>query len=105
MQALRSLSPIFSMTACAETITLEGEANGALYPEPAAYAKYFTGRYEHRGLTGGSGHNLPRSGSARIRAGSRRCRSALGSRLRRACCVRSSADPPIVSRRVNPTRA
>jgi pimeloyl-ACP methyl ester carboxylesterase len=41
------------------TITLEGDANGALHPEPAAYAKYFTGRYEHRQLTGGIGHNLP----------------------------------------------
>jgi pimeloyl-ACP methyl ester carboxylesterase len=41
------------------TITLEGDANGALHPEPASYAKYFTGRYEHRQLTGGIGHNLP----------------------------------------------
>jgi pimeloyl-ACP methyl ester carboxylesterase len=41
------------------TITLEGDANGALHPEPTAYAKYFTGRYEHRQLTGGIGHNLP----------------------------------------------
>lgn len=41
------------------TITLEGDANGALHPEPASYAKFFTGRYEHRDLTGGIGHNLP----------------------------------------------
>jgi pimeloyl-ACP methyl ester carboxylesterase len=41
------------------TITLEGDANGALHPEPASYAKYFTGRYEHRQLSGGIGHNLP----------------------------------------------
>jgi pimeloyl-ACP methyl ester carboxylesterase len=41
------------------TITLEGDANGALHPEPAAYAKFFTGRYEHRQLSGGIGHNLP----------------------------------------------
>jgi pimeloyl-ACP methyl ester carboxylesterase len=41
------------------TITLEGDANSALHPEPAAYAKFFTGRYEHRNLTGGIGHNLP----------------------------------------------
>jgi pimeloyl-ACP methyl ester carboxylesterase len=40
-------------------ITLEGDANGALHPEPASYAKYFTGRYEHRQLSGGIGHNLP----------------------------------------------
>jgi pimeloyl-ACP methyl ester carboxylesterase len=41
------------------TITLEGDANGAPHPEPAAYAKKFTGPYEHRTLTGGIGHNLP----------------------------------------------
>jgi pimeloyl-ACP methyl ester carboxylesterase len=41
------------------TITLEGDANGALHPEPAAYARFFTGRYEHRQLSGGIGHNLP----------------------------------------------
>ena len=41
------------------TITLEGDANGAAHPEPSAYAKKFTGRYEHRNLTGGIGHNLP----------------------------------------------
>ncbi len=41
------------------TITLEGDANGAPHPEPAAYAKKFTGRYEHRTIKGGIGHNLP----------------------------------------------
>jgi pimeloyl-ACP methyl ester carboxylesterase len=41
------------------TITLEGDANGAPHPEPAAYAKKFTGRYEHRLIAGGIGHNLP----------------------------------------------
>src|SRR5579871_4212996 len=41
------------------TITLEGDANGAAHPEPAAYAKKFTGKYQHRNLTGGIGHNLP----------------------------------------------
>jgi pimeloyl-ACP methyl ester carboxylesterase len=41
------------------TITLEGDANGAPHPEPAAYAKMFTGNYEHRTITGGVGHNLP----------------------------------------------
>src|SRR4051794_3687815 len=30
------------------TITMEGDANGAPHPEPAAYAKKFTGKYEHR---------------------------------------------------------
>jgi pimeloyl-ACP methyl ester carboxylesterase len=43
----------------APTITMEGDANGAPHPEPSAYAKKFSGRYEHRLLTGGIGHNLP----------------------------------------------
>jgi pimeloyl-ACP methyl ester carboxylesterase len=41
------------------TITLEGDANGAPHPEPAAYRGKFTGKYAHRTLTGGIGHNLP----------------------------------------------
>jgi pimeloyl-ACP methyl ester carboxylesterase len=41
------------------TITLEGDANGAPHPEPASYAKKFTGKYAHRTITGGIGHNLP----------------------------------------------
>jgi pimeloyl-ACP methyl ester carboxylesterase len=41
------------------TITLEGDANGAPHPEPSSYAKKFSGRYSHRTLTGGVGHNLP----------------------------------------------
>jgi pimeloyl-ACP methyl ester carboxylesterase len=41
------------------TITMEGDANGAPHPEPGAYAKKFTGKYEHRTIKGGIGHNLP----------------------------------------------
>jgi pimeloyl-ACP methyl ester carboxylesterase len=41
------------------TITMEGDANGAPHPEPATYAKKFTGKYEHRTVKGGIGHNLP----------------------------------------------
>ncbi|APG05691.1 alpha/beta hydrolase [Luteibacter rhizovicinus DSM 16549] len=41
------------------TITMEGDANGAPHPDPANYAKKFTGKYEHRLITGGIGHNLP----------------------------------------------
>ena len=41
------------------TITLEGDANGAPHLEPGAYAKKFSGKYEHRNITGGIGHNLP----------------------------------------------
>jgi len=41
------------------TITMEGDANGAPHPDPAVYAKKFTGPYEFRLITGGIGHNLP----------------------------------------------
>ncbi|HEX2458281.1 MAG TPA: hypothetical protein VHI99_31590 [Vicinamibacterales bacterium] len=41
------------------TITLEGDANGAPHPDPDSYAKKFSGKYAHRLLTGGIGHNLP----------------------------------------------
>ena len=37
----------------------EGDANGAPHPEASAYAKKFSGKYEHRIVTGGIGHNLP----------------------------------------------
>jgi pimeloyl-ACP methyl ester carboxylesterase len=48
-------SPLISVP----TITLEGDANGAPHPEPSAYAKKFSGRYAHRTIKGGVGHNLP----------------------------------------------
>ena len=41
------------------TITLEGDANGAPHPEPSSYTKKFSGKYSHRTITGGVGHNLP----------------------------------------------
>jgi pimeloyl-ACP methyl ester carboxylesterase len=41
------------------TITLEGDANGAPHLDPSAYAKKFTGKYAHRTINGGVGHNLP----------------------------------------------
>ena len=41
------------------TITLESDANGAPHPAPSSYAKMFTGKYEHRQIEGGVGHNLP----------------------------------------------
>ena len=48
-------SPVISVP----TITLEGDANGAPHPEPSAYAAKFSGRYAHRTISGGVGHNLP----------------------------------------------
>ncbi len=41
------------------TITLEGDANGAPHPDPGSYAEKFSGRYAHRNIKGGIGHNLP----------------------------------------------
>jgi pimeloyl-ACP methyl ester carboxylesterase len=41
------------------TITMEGDANGAPHAEPSAYAGKFSGKYAHRTISGGIGHNLP----------------------------------------------
>ncbi|HTU00206.1 MAG TPA: alpha/beta hydrolase [Candidatus Sulfotelmatobacter sp.] len=41
------------------TITLEGDANGAPHLDPGSYANKFSGRYQHRTVKGGVGHNLP----------------------------------------------
>jgi len=41
------------------TISLEGDANGAPHPDPDAYASKFSGKYAHRTISGGVGHNLP----------------------------------------------
>jgi pimeloyl-ACP methyl ester carboxylesterase len=41
------------------TITLEGDANGAPHGDGSYYAKKFSGKYSHRIIKGGVGHNLP----------------------------------------------
>ncbi len=41
------------------TITIEGDANGAPHPDPASYARKFSGKYSHRSFSGGVGHNPP----------------------------------------------
>jgi pimeloyl-ACP methyl ester carboxylesterase len=46
------------------TITLESDANGAPHPDPRLYAKKFSGKYEHRHIEGGIGHNLPQEDPA-----------------------------------------
>jgi pimeloyl-ACP methyl ester carboxylesterase len=48
-----------SPTIAVPTITLEGDANGAPHPDPSAYSTKFTGKYAHRTISGGVGHNLP----------------------------------------------
>lgn len=51
-------------TIAVPTITMEGDANGAPHPDPAAYAAKFAGRYAHRLVSGGIGHNLPQEAPA-----------------------------------------
>jgi pimeloyl-ACP methyl ester carboxylesterase len=41
------------------TITLEGDANGAPHAGASGCASKFSGKYEHRVIEGGVGHNLP----------------------------------------------
>ena len=55
LESRLSQSPVIAIP----TITLEGDANGAPHPEPAFYRKRFVGRYSHRDVSGGIGHNLP----------------------------------------------
>jgi pimeloyl-ACP methyl ester carboxylesterase len=40
-------------------ITLEGDANGAPHADAGSYAKKFSGKYVHKVINGGIGHNLP----------------------------------------------
>ena len=51
---LAALSPI-----TVPTITMEGDANGAIHAPSAAYRNRFSGKYDYRLITGGVGHNLP----------------------------------------------
>ena len=55
VEAKLAVGPVITVP----TITMEGDANGAPHPEPAAYAAKFKGLYAHRLITGGIGHNLP----------------------------------------------
>src|SRR6202522_3822522 len=41
------------------TITMEGDANGAIHAPSTAYRSRFTGKYEYRLIKGGVGHNMP----------------------------------------------
>jgi len=60
VEAKLALSPTIPVP----TITLEGDANGAPHPDPSSYAARFTGRFEHRLIAGGVGHNLPQEAPA-----------------------------------------
>jgi pimeloyl-ACP methyl ester carboxylesterase len=54
-EKLLAEAPVITVPA----ITLEGDANGAPHPEPSSYAKKFSGRYSHKTIRSGTGHNLP----------------------------------------------
>jgi pimeloyl-ACP methyl ester carboxylesterase len=41
------------------TITMEGDANGAIHAPSTAYRNKFSGKYDYRLITGGVGHNMP----------------------------------------------
>jgi pimeloyl-ACP methyl ester carboxylesterase len=56
------------------TITLEGDANGAPHPDPGSYATKFSGKYAHRTVSGGVGHNLPQEAPGPLRRSRRRGR-------------------------------
>jgi len=53
-------SPVIKVPA----ITLEGDANGAPHPDPVNYASKFSGKYQHRLIGSGVGHNLPQEAPA-----------------------------------------
>jgi pimeloyl-ACP methyl ester carboxylesterase len=40
-------------------ITMEGDSNGAIHADSAAYRNKFSGKYEYRLINGGVGHDLP----------------------------------------------
>jgi pimeloyl-ACP methyl ester carboxylesterase len=48
------------------TVTLEADANGAPHPDPSTYSTKFSGKYVHRTITGGVGHNLPQEAPERF---------------------------------------
>jgi pimeloyl-ACP methyl ester carboxylesterase len=50
-----AVGPVITVPA----ITLEGDANGAPHGNADSYRQKFSGKYEHRTITGGVGHNLP----------------------------------------------
>jgi len=56
------------------TTRWKANANGAPHPEPSAYATKFAGRYAHRDIAGGIGHNLPQEAPEAFAQGGRRSR-------------------------------
>jgi pimeloyl-ACP methyl ester carboxylesterase len=53
----KKLAPLPPLTV--PTITMEGDANGAIHAPSTAYRNKFSGKYDYRLITGGVGHNLP----------------------------------------------
>ena len=55
LEAALAKAPAISIPA----VTLQGDADGAPHPDSRVYAQKFSGRYVHRVIRGGVGHNLP----------------------------------------------
>lgn len=53
LDTLRTAPPMVRLS------SFEGDANGAPHPDSSSYAKKFSGKYTHRIIRGGVGHNLP----------------------------------------------
>ncbi len=93
------------------TITLEGDANGAPHPEPGAYAKKFSGRYQHRNLERRHRAQPAPGGTRSLRCGGRgrgaSLRSCRDGRIGSLRFDRASADqagaasPAAIIRRLN----
>ena len=70
------------------TIKLEGDANGAPHAVPKAYAEKFLGKYQHRTIGGGIGHNLPQEAP---RAIAQAVVDVKGMRLKCAPCLSTAS--------------
>jgi pimeloyl-ACP methyl ester carboxylesterase len=55
MEKRLATGPVISVP----TITMEGDANAAPHPQASTYAPKFSGKYAHRLIEGGVGHNIP----------------------------------------------
>lgn len=55
LEKILAQAPVITVPA----ITMEGDANGAPHPDSSTYAGKFSGKYAHKLIEGGIGHNLP----------------------------------------------
>jgi len=60
------------------TITMKEMPNGAPHRTPAPMPRNLPGKYAHRTITGGIGHNLPQEAPQVFAEAARRCRNLIG---------------------------